>query len=231
MSVSDLKKAVADLIAFVEASVQRTDDQPLLDELLILDGVVYLEARKCGLNQSDMPRAPASNAINAKYFGRTNVLGIFPIRTDPKFSVFLEGFAPPSNPSKTLELVATPEWRAELELLCSLAEAQRATIELTPGGFILGGKFNSLAGRPFQILHAILEARHKAATVDQLRQALRINDESWAFHPEQVIKDAASDLRAALRTAAKKAKVACPPDPLPSTGKGAELSYRLALDS
>jgi DNA-binding response OmpR family regulator len=107
--------------------------------------------------------------------------------------------------------------------------AESGKLALAPGGFTLRGKYYSLTGRPLAMLHALLAARHRTATANQLREAMGVNDEDVDY-PEQVIKDAATTLRAKLREAASDTGVACPDNPLPSTGRGKDLTYRLALD-
>jgi hypothetical protein len=98
-------------------------------------------------------------------------------------------------------------------------------IALVPGGYTLGGRTYSLTGRPLALLRALLAAPGWCATAEQLRTALGVDDDQVTY-PEQVIRDAAGDLRASLRRAAGLGK---DQDPLPSTGRGAELSYQLHL--
>jgi hypothetical protein len=93
---------------------------------------------------------------------------------------------------------------------------------LIPGGFQHKGRQHNLTGRPMAMLSALLHSRHRSCTVDQLRNALGVDDEAVS-HPEQVIKDTATDLRKALKTAGVSK---CP---LPSTGRGQYLTYRLNL--
>jgi hypothetical protein len=63
--------------------------------------------------------------------------------------------------------------------------------------------------------------------LNDLRQALAVN-EDFVEWPDQVIKDAASDLRKALEAAVKAANVSCE-TPLRSLGKGPDLTYILNL--
>jgi hypothetical protein len=76
------------------------------------------------------------------------------------------------------------------------------------------------------MLEVLLASRGRRATADGLRREMRIDDES-VDNPEQVVKDTASALRDALR------KAAClrprGRNPLPSTGRGRDLAYHLAL--
>jgi hypothetical protein len=108
------------------------------------------------------------------------------------------------------------------------AEQPLASLGLAPGGFTLGGKRHSLTGRPLEMLRVLLASPDHTATADHLRKEMGVNDEAVTY-PEQVIRDTAKKLRAALRGAAEAAGRACPPDPLPSTGRGRDLTYRLAI--
>jgi hypothetical protein len=77
------------------------------------------------------------------------------------------------------------------------------------------------------MLKALMGAHHRRLTADQLRAAMGL-DEADVNEPDQVVRDAAKQLRAALRRAAEAAGVRCK-DPLPSLGKGADLTYLLAV--
>jgi hypothetical protein len=96
------------------------------------------------------------------------------------------------------------------------------SLQLVAGGFEYGGKVFNLTGRPLQLLEALLNAKHRRATVDQLRDKMGINDAAVEY-PVQVVKDTASELRKVLKDATK-----CE-DPLPSVGKAASLAYYLNL--
>jgi hypothetical protein len=100
-------------------------------------------------------------------------------------------------------------------------------VELAPVGFRFRGQFHELTGRPKAMLEILLASRGRSATAEHLRQAMGINDE-FLEHPEQAVIDTAKKLRAALREAAKAACLDCK-DPLPHTGKGRDLAYRLTL--
>jgi hypothetical protein len=102
----------------------------------------------------------------------------------------------------------------------------QSRLALAPGGFSLGDKLYRLTGRPLEMLRVLLNSKHYAATVTQLRIEMKINDEVVSF-PEQVIRDAAKALRAALRRAANKPKTW---EPVPSAGTGEQISYRLDLE-
>jgi hypothetical protein len=76
------------------------------------------------------------------------------------------------------------------------------------------------------MLRVLLASPHHTATADQLREQMGVDDQAVTY-PEQVIRDPAKKLRAALREAARAAGRPFPRDPLPSTGRGRELTYRL----
>jgi hypothetical protein len=107
-------------------------------------------------------------------------------------------------------------------------EALTVRIVLVPGGFELDGKHQQLTGRPLEMLRAILNARHYTETAENLRRALGIDDE-FVELPDQVIKDTASDLRRALRSASRNSSHPLPANPFPSNGRGPHLVYRLDL--
>jgi hypothetical protein len=100
-------------------------------------------------------------------------------------------------------------------------------LELIPGGFCYKEKCHELAGRPLQLLEALLQTPLRRATRRELRKALGIDDESVSY-PDSVIIDAAKDLRKALRAAVDAAGLSCK-NPLPSTGTGNGLAYRLTM--
>jgi hypothetical protein len=77
------------------------------------------------------------------------------------------------------------------------------------------------------MLGALLKARHHRCTVSQLRTIIDVDDAAVTY-PEQVVKDTAKTLRAALKEAMKHAPV---PDknPLRSVGKGKDLAYILQI--
>ena len=106
-------------------------------------------------------------------------------------------------------------------------ENEGVSVELVPGGFAYRGNPHNLTGRPRGMLAALLASRHRRCGVVELLGALEVQDE-YVEYPEQVIKDAAKDLRAALRRAASAAGVSCE-NPLPSKGKGEDLAYVLEL--
>jgi hypothetical protein len=107
-------------------------------------------------------------------------------------------------------------------------EPESDGLALAPGGFSLCGTPHQLTGRPLAVLGVLLKARHRTATVGQLREQLGV-DEVAVEHPNQVIKGAASDLRKALCRAYRAAGLSCPKNPVPSWGRGNDLTYRLDL--
>jgi hypothetical protein len=100
-------------------------------------------------------------------------------------------------------------------------------LRLIPGGFSYRGTSHDLAGRPREMLEALLGSPERRLTADQLRVAMKVDD-AGVVYPEQVVRDTAGKLRAALRAAAGAAGQACE-DPLPSIGRGRELTYTLAI--
>jgi hypothetical protein len=100
-------------------------------------------------------------------------------------------------------------------------------VEVVAGGFRYGEKTHSLTGRPLKMLTAILGTKHHRCTRDELRRLIGVDDTAVTW-PEQVIIDTAKKLRDALRKAVKDAGLDCQ-NPLPSTGKGADLSYALSM--
>jgi hypothetical protein len=125
---------------------------------------------------------------------------------------------------------ASTRWWEVMEALRLLAGAGTigSGLMLAPGGFSWGDKHHTLVGRPLDMLRVLLESPNYTATADQLRQKMGVNDECTTY-PEQVIKNTASELRKQLRKAARAAGLICPENPLPSTGRGKDLTYRLNL--
>jgi hypothetical protein len=101
------------------------------------------------------------------------------------------------------------------------------SLELIPGGFAYKGKDHDLIGRPRDMLEALVKSPHRRYTAVGLRKALRVDDEAVTY-PEQVVKDTATELRLHLRNAVADAGLTCA-DPLPSLGKGKDLTYKLDL--
>jgi hypothetical protein len=103
-------------------------------------------------------------------------------------------------------------------------ESAASVLELAPGGFAYHGKPYILTGRPRQMLKALLESKFLRLSRHDLRKAMNLDDERDGFH-DQVVKDSALQLRRALRAAAGKR---CD-DPLPSIGRGDDLTYILDM--
>jgi hypothetical protein len=96
------------------------------------------------------------------------------------------------------------------------------------GGYTYRGQTYPLTGRALAMLRTLLAARCRRASVAELLSALAVGDATRVDWPEQVIKDTAKKLRKSLRKAVRKAGQTCP-DPLPSRGRGEELTYELAM--
>jgi hypothetical protein len=136
----------------------------------------------------------------------------------------LEGMLAPAGQWEFLKLYV----HEDFQLIANEGPAANPhTLRLIDGGFEYRGMANDLTGRPRAMLESLLTAAHHRCTIDTLRGLMNVNDEDVNF-PEQVIRGTASTLRAALRAAVQQAGLACP-DPLPSTGRGKDLTYRLEM--
>jgi hypothetical protein len=120
-----------------------------------------------------------------------------------------------------------PQEQAPVALPAPPAPPAHQALTLVPGGYTYLGKPHNLGGRPLAMLQALLDAPDRRLTADKLRVAMRVDDES-VEHPDQVIRDTATDLRRSLRNAVKAAGLTCA-NPLPSSGRGCELVYWLDL--
>jgi hypothetical protein len=114
-----------------------------------------------------------------------------------------------------------------VDIVNTLDAREDGHLELLPTGFAYKSNKYDLAGRPRQMLEALLRSPYRRLSVNELRRDLQINDES-VEHPDQVIKDAATDLRKALRKAIEDAGLECE-DPLPSRGQRDLLAYLLNI--
>jgi hypothetical protein len=102
----------------------------------------------------------------------------------------------------------------------------RRPIEFRPGGFRLhGGDWQSLTGKAWLVLNAISEAP------DCTRNSEWLFAEFWTASPSSpdVVKDAVSDARIALRTALGKLGKDQSCDPLPVADRGKLRAWRLDL--
>jgi hypothetical protein len=110
-----------------------------------------------------------------------------------------------------------------------MASAAGATpIELVPGGFSWRGHRHALAAKPRDVLGELLKARDLTCSADHLEELIWADD--LLESRRQAVKDAVKDLRKALRKALNSTGDACLDDePVPSTGSGKDLAYRLAL--
>jgi hypothetical protein len=77
-------------------------------------------------------------------------------------------------------------------------------LHLTPGGFCYDSRSYPLTGRPLAMLRALLGSRFRCLTRDQLREKMGLDDTDVTY-PDQVVRDAAGDLRTVLRRAATDA--------------------------
>jgi hypothetical protein len=107
------------------------------------------------------------------------------------------------------------------------APATNQGLLLIDGGFSYRGRPYDLTGRPRALLSVILSSEYRRCSADRLRELMGINDE-MVERPEQVVRDAAKDLRATLRQAVQEAGLTCD-DPLPSIGRGSDLTYILIM--
>lgn len=102
----------------------------------------------------------------------------------------------------------------------------RRPIEFRSGGFRLqGGDWQILSGKPWQVLNAISEAP------DYTRMSEWLFAKFWADSPSSpdVVKDAVSDARNALRVALGKLGLDQSRNPLPVTERGKLRAWRLDL--
>jgi hypothetical protein len=107
-------------------------------------------------------------------------------------------------------------------------ETEAPLIELVPAGFRLaGGPVEEMTGKPLAVLRALYGATGWRLTAEQIISDVW-PDEDAVSYPQQALKDAASALRQALREAIRR-RGKIPGNPLPSRGKGADLTYRLDL--
>ena len=100
-------------------------------------------------------------------------------------------------------------------------------VELVAAGFVYRDRVTDLTGRPLAMLAALLESPRHRCTALELRGKMVVDDDAVNY-PEQVVRDTAMFLRAALKKAISAAGHSCE-DPLPSIGRGKELSYQLAM--
>jgi hypothetical protein len=106
---------------------------------------------------------------------------------------------------------------------------QESKINLVPAGFRLGGgKITALAGKPLAVLRALVTARGWRLGADQIAE--QVWPEDTIAYREQAVKDAVSKLRKTLIRALRKMGVR-ERNPLPSTGRGPDLTYQLDLSA
>jgi hypothetical protein len=107
------------------------------------------------------------------------------------------------------------------------AKGAAGSVEMIPAGFRYRGITHNLTGRPRDLLAELLRFPDHRALAGDLREAIGADDEAVNL-PEQVVRDAAAHLRRALRRAVDAAGLTCD-DPLPSLGRGKDLTYRLDM--
>lgn len=94
-------------------------------------------------------------------------------------------------------------------------------LELAPGGYVVRGIHYPLSGAPRAVLSALLLARHRCVTADQIeREAI---GDSVADDLRQAAKDAVQALRASLRTSTGIE------EPILTIGRGRDLAWKLAV--
>ncbi len=115
--------------------------------------------------------------------------------------------------------------------LAGLAESpsagSAAGLAVIPAGFTFHGKEYTLIGKPLVRLRVLLNSPHRRCSAEQLREAIGLDD-AVVTYPEQVIRDTAKRLRAALVKAVSASGISCK-TPLLSKGKGEDLTYILAI--
>jgi hypothetical protein len=100
-------------------------------------------------------------------------------------------------------------------------------LALIAGGYVYRGEKHDLVGQPRKMLTALMVSYYGSCGIDELREALSLNDISVTY-PEQAVADTAKKLRASLRQAVGDAGLTCA-DPLPSVGQGKDLTYALKM--
>jgi hypothetical protein len=133
---------------------------------------------------------------------------------------------PPLPAEGTRETPTPPSSPGSTTLPPDPADTQ-PVLECVPGGFCYRGKFLGLCGRPLAMLRALLTARHKRLSAGQLRDAMKVDDDAVS-EPHQVVIDTACSLRRALQQAVAEAG-RTRENPLPSKGRGKDLTYLLDL--
>lgn len=100
------------------------------------------------------------------------------------------------------------------------------TLEFQPGAIIYCGHREPLSGKPWQVLKALAEARHKTLTL----RVLQSNVWKDSSTGQEAVRSAVKTARAALRRVMKAAGVVGPNDPIPVVDRGdCSTAWRLAL--
>jgi hypothetical protein len=194
------------------------DPQPLVERVEVVGGLLALfpdrsqrvEALMHGLADGSDPDLDRGLLLPL-YMLRATPAGEQALRLHRLWQLTETAAGPPAVPAAALladQLPPSPE------------------IEPVDGGFVLRGKRYPLTGRPMAMLKVLLSSPHLAARAERLRQEMGVDDETVS-EPDQVVRDAAADLRKALRKATGLDKKG--PNPLPSEGRGEGLAYRLDL--
>jgi hypothetical protein len=127
-------------------------------------------------------------------------------------------FVPPAPPTTTDDVVTSSGHRGT-----SPPAQLSPLIQFRPGAFLVRGReWHPLTGKPWQVLRAISESP------DLTRTSAWLFAEFWNNSPSstEVVKDAVSDARSALRRALQVNKDF---DPLPIVERGKNRAWRLEL--
>ena len=117
--MNPLVQAIDALLAYVADHWRTPDYGDRLEQFEALDTSVYVEARRLGLQDADMPRQDATfHADEVVFFGRTNVPGCW---------------SSPPDAATTLTLMATQGWKADMDTLRKLALQFEASALGSPG--------------------------------------------------------------------------------------------------
>jgi hypothetical protein len=159
----------------------------------------------------------------------------------------LEGVSCPDKQRRLAEQLLTSRWKAiaitqdevadyqerirreRAKLLANALPEEESKVTVLPGGFQLrGGERQQLVGKPLDVLGELVNARGNCRTRAELSRAVW-PDVDLISYPDQAVLDATCALRKALIVALEHLGVSDPKNPLPSTGSGENLAYRLDL--
>jgi hypothetical protein len=179
-----------------------------------LRGLLYKTARQDYRRENENPTDPALPPRVRKQIGE--------LRDKLMWWYFAGGYQPQGGAEQDELLICLGELAEVLA-----GQPTFTGLELIPGGFAYHGRPYHLAGKPRDMLGALLASRYRRATALDLFEPLGVDVRSVSF-PEQAVKDQARILRKALRMARNEAGLP-PADPLPSKGRGEQLSYGLNM--